>query len=833
MMHKTFIFWLIGFSVLALILTNVPLFNVLGYEFSAVLAFVISFVGSFIAITTLKQMKRSPGALSGSAREVVLRCFWRALGINVGLLLAALIIILFNAFRVKNCDISEGLLFFGLLPGVSCIYATAAGLFFGLCFERRWRAYTVYIGYILLTFIPLFINVVFHPPVFAYHDTFGYFAGPIYDEQVTITTPLLIARGCTLLVAFFFLAVSAVNCEMSRETALKPQFNRRNLLQFRAAGQLVVYLLALSTLVVNFNVGALGIRPTRGDIERELGGFHETEHFEIYYATVLEDDIALIAEECEFQYAELASYLGAPLQYKVRAYIYASAAQKKRLIGARYTSVEDPFGHGFHIHAQGFPHPVLKHELAHVFTVPWSPMKVSFKIGLHEGIAVAADWDEGKLTGHQWAKAMHRLEVAPSLSAILGVGFWGHAGARSYVLAGSFVRFLVDTYGIEKFKRVFPFGNFEKYYRVGSEGKDVGVLEREWMDFLKSVPLSDASLAYAKDRLKRQSIFERACAHEIAELRNIAWRAYSRKDFATATKTFERILSFDSIPGFWRRFQRSAVNPREQPFRWDTKNLRDIRGLMFSLYQMKEYERALSLATHLITSENTRFSKEAALLKGDIHWLKDEYEAARKAYVSVSSNVDLQATPLMNYGTLENRAIKRLVALSYPSSSIKVTSDIEVSLRELLRNVLVEFNNPAEKMTWVLVCQEAVPDSWLAYFLAGELLHTEKVWDMSNHYLRQALIRGGEDMGQLVIEARRLTGINAYRLAFQSGASNGAIHYKAAEEAFSEIAMDKTLPLGSVMQAQTWIRRCQWAQRSVEVKGSERAVRLLYKLEEQ
>ena len=169
-----------------------------------------------------------------------------------------------------------------------------------------------------------------------------------------------------------------------------------------------LYLLIVCLLGFQFYAGALGIRPTRGDIAQKLGGFRETEHFEIFYARALETEIENIVADCEFQYAQLAAYLtpeGAELSRKVRAYIYASPEQKKQLIGAGSTSVEDPFGHGFHIHAQGFPHPVLKHELAHVFTVPWSPLKVSLKIGLHEGIAVAADWDEGKLTAHQWAKS--------------------------------------------------------------------------------------------------------------------------------------------------------------------------------------------------------------------------------------------------------------------------------------------------------------------------------------------------------------------------------------------------------------------------------------------
>ena len=266
---------------------------------------------------------------------------------------------------------------------------------------------------------------------------------------------------------------------------------------------------------------------------------------------------------------------GDKLARKVRAYIYASPEQKKQLIGAGSTSVEDPFGHGFHIHAQGFPHPVLKHELAHVFTVPWSPLKVSLKIGLHEGIAVAADWDEGRLTAHQWAKAMRQMEIAPPLSAIMGIGFWGHAGSRSYLLAGSFVRFLMDTYGIEKFKAVFPVGNFEQHY-----AKDLHSLEQEWVNFLDSVPLQAEDIAYANYRLKRRSVFEQVCAHEMAVLRDTAWQAYFRKDFTTAVETFETMLS-------------------DEP-----DNLSTLRGIMYSAYRMQDYDKTLSLADRIANTED-------------------------------------------------------------------------------------------------------------------------------------------------------------------------------------------------------------------------------------
>ena len=769
--HKAFSYWLwfTAFGVLALILTNVPLFNILAFEFCAVFALGISFAGAHVTLTAVQQMKRQPEALSGSPGQIVPRCFWNALIFNLGLLVLPVGIILLNAFRIKNCNFSEGFIFFFLLPVISCVYATAAGTLFGFWIKRRWLAYLAYIGFLLLTCVPVVINLIFHPPVFAYHATFGYFPGPIYDFVIPITSTLLIARAETLLWALLFLGLTVSLCEISRDTDLMPQLRWRKLFS-SLTKRIWLYLLIVCLLGFQFYTGALGIRPTRNDIARKLGGFRETEHFEIFYARELETEIENIVEDCEFQYAQLSAYLtpeGAELSRKVRAYIYASPGQKKQLIGAGSTSVEDPFGHGFHIHAQGFPHPVLKHELAHVFTVPWSPLKVSLKIGLHEGIAVAADWSEGKLTAHQWAKAMREMEIAPPLSAIMGIGFWGHAGSRSYLLAGSFVRFLVDTYGIEKFKGVFPTGNFVKHY-----GKDLQSLETEWIDFLAGVPLRDADINYTAYRLKQRSAFEQVCTHEMAALRDTAWQAYYRKDFVTAVETFGTMLS-------------------DEP-----NNLSTLRGLMYSAYRMQDYEKALSLANRIVRTEDTRFSPEASLLIGDIYWLKNEHEKAMNAYVSIETE----------YEIFERRRMKRIAALSYPDrvqSQPNGAMQEERSLRELLRGVLVASKPVSEKMALLSVCIQTAPESWLPYFLTGELLEKEKAWQTSNAYLQQALERLiPQQHGKLILEVRRLIGINAYQQK----------DYEAAQTAFRSIAETPTLSLGEVLSAQNWIQRCQWAE---------------------
>lgn len=794
MIHRVFSYWLwfVTFGVLALVLANVPLFDILAFEFCAVMALCVSFAGAHLALTTLQQMKRDPESLAGPSRQIIFRCFWNALVFNASLLVLPLGIILLNAFRAKNCNFGEGFLFFAILPLISCLYATAAGVFFGFWIERRWLAYLAYLGYLLLSCIPVVINLIFHPPVFAYHPTFGYFPGPIYDFVIPITGTLLIARAETLLWTLLFLVITVSICEVSRGTGLMPQLRWRKFLR-PFTKRLPLYLLIVGLLGFQFYAGVLGVRPSRGDVARKLGGFRETTHFKVFYARELEAEIEQIVEDCEFQYAQLSAYLmpdGVTLPWKVRAYIYASPEQKKRLIGARHTSIEDPFGYGFHIHAQGFPHPVLKHELAHVFTVPWSPLKVSLKIGLHEGIAVAADWDEGRLTGHQWAKAMRQMEIAPSLSEIMGFGFWGHAGARSYLLAGSFVRFLVDTYGVEKFKSVFPTGNFAKHY-----GKNLYSLEAEWIRFLENIPLGDDDIAYTTYRLQQRSVFERVCAHEMAVLRDTAWRAYVRKDFITAEQTFETMLSAEP------------------------NNLSTLHGLMYSAYRRQDYDKALSLATRIASEEDTRFSPEAILLKGDIHWLRDDLEKALDVYLSLETE----------YETIELRRVKRIVALSYSDTmptdwnpQLTRIRQEGASLKDLLRAVLVESKDAAEKMEHLSICIQTAPDMWLTYLLAGELLREEKAWQSSNRYFQRAaallkksriedenspkipapLQLTSRQYQSLALDVQRTIGINAYHQK----------DYETAAKIFSTIAKNEVLPFGTTLKADEWRQRCQWAQ---------------------
>ena len=762
-------FWVIFFCTVSLLLCTIPLFNILGFEFCAVITLCISIAGPHVAMTQLQAMLKNPDNLQGSSSQFIFRCFYTTLKSNFLLLIIPLIIILLNSLRIKNCNYIDGFFYFFTLPFISCLTVSAAGIFFIVWIQKRWLAYVAYIGFLLLSCIPVVINLIFHPPVFAYHPIIGYFPGPIYDFLISISPSYYIARTIGVLWGVVFLYITINTCEVSRNTGFTPKVNWRKLFWFESdrlhigkiATCISLLILVLCTEVFS---GQLGIRPTRDDISKALGGYRETEHFKIIYARELEMEIDQFSEDCEFRYEQLSKYLKTEISRKVRVYLYSTPEQKKKLIGAGSTYVEDPFGYGFHVHTQGFPHPVIKHELAHVLTSDWSPWKVSLNVGIHEGVAVAADWSEEGLSVHQWGKAMYHLKVAPQLNSVMGLGFWRHAGSRSYLLAGSFIRYLIDTYGLEKMKSSFPLGNLSRIYE-----KDIASLEEEWRQFLSNqIKLTEYDIKYAERRLKRGGIFEQICAHEMAAQRSKAWSSYYNKDYHTAVDTFYNMLD----------------DERNNP--------RTMVGLMYSAFKKGDIPLTNSIANKIVNDENSHYKIEAAQLLGDIHWSKGEIQQALQMYNSV---VDEH----LHYRRQIN-IHKRIAALSN-----SITTMSQEKLRRVLTPKSYSSIGNGSKTAILLQIIESETDEWLPYLLVGELLHKEKSWELSTQYLMYGLklnqtIETISIPNQLKLYSQILIAKNIY----QSG------DFKNAENRFKEIIDENTQSLGTVINIEDWIERCRW-----------------------
>ena len=731
--------WLTIMATTALIMSMIPLFNLLAFEFCAVLAFAVSIASAHITTNTGQEHFTT---IANSPPQTISNGFWLSLTINLTLLILPFLIIILNAFRVPNCNFAEGFLLFLLLPVISCIYGTSAGICFRLLLKRH--AFLAYLSYNFITLLFFLHNIAFDPPVFGFHSTFGYFPGPIYDKQIPITSTLLIARGTTLL-------ISAIFFQLSLLIQQQPTIHRLSSL----VNLIPLTILALGFSSIWFYKSELGLRPTRSFIEKKLGGFHQTENFLLFFekGSIVENKIEKIAADHEFRYAQLIKYFRIKPDKKVRSYIYTSPKQKKRLMGAKHTSLQDVTGYGLHINFEDFPHPILKHELAHVLTSEWHPfLPISLKLGLHEGIAVAAEWDSGNLDPHQWTQAMRDLNIAPSIQGIMGFGFWMQSGPLSYTVAGSFVRFLVDTYGIEKFKHVFPTGNFEKIYN-----KNLATLDQEWQAFLDEIPLTDRDLRVAEYRFKRPSIFQEHCAHEVANLSMKAWAAYSRSNWRTAIVFFNQIHKIDS------------------------DNPKNLRGLMLSNYQLGLQNEAVEIAQHIIKhpKSNIHLVAEARNIIGNTHWQNEELSKATSTFQNVFA---LHASD-----SIDRNIQAKLAALAIESKP----------LRNKLKLVLISRLSNKFRMVLLNEVMQQQPDFGLIHYLIGRQLYLDQQFSKSNQYLLQAKSLNLPD--NLTIENLRLIGINGYHTG----------KYKLAIDHFNEILKINKLPRGKINQVKEWIARCQ------------------------
>ena len=516
-------------ALAALALDFVPLFDLLGFDFSFALGLVAAFAAADVghgAVTAARRAHRPVSLLS---------LVFSAAVAGLALLAAPLLLSLANALRVRNCNLPVGLAFYVLLPVASALVAAPAGVLVGLLVRGprlgRVVALTVPAVSIAWALLRLYVD----PPVAALDPFGGYFPGPIYDEGLRPSARLVWFRLANL--TWIATAVALTGCLSHGgqpagagppALAWRRFSSRLTLARWLAA---TVVLLVGSALWFGFRA-ELGFHQTKHDLVRVLSRRTQSEHFVMWSDPVGDTpaEIALVHSDLEFRYHQLRAILGSEPRAPITVYRFSSAQAKKDLVGAGGTLYAKPWMREIYVQAEHFPASRLRHELAHVFAGAfgdslfgvslawrwWGPLPVPhLGTGLIEGVAEAADFGDpdGRATLHQQARAMIALGQAPSLARVMGAGFSAESGARAYVLAGSFCRFLLDRFGADKLRAAYrSAGDFEAVY-----GSPLAELEKSWRDFLDTQPLDARDEARAKERFRKPAIFRKGCARELAE----------------------------------------------------------------------------------------------------------------------------------------------------------------------------------------------------------------------------------------------------------------------------------------------------------------------------
>jgi tetratricopeptide (TPR) repeat protein len=580
---------LLIYIAISILLCNIPLFNYLGYESSFVIGVISSLLSGIWTISYLRKKFFYEDSTIDHFKEYLKKSYI----INLLLLIIPFVILSINAFFVRNCSFVNGIFFYLLLPVVSVIFSVALAAFIFSLFKRK------IISFYVLTLVLVILSSVcvyyFYPQSFIYNSIFGYFSPMIYDEEMSISVWLILYRVSGILEAILLLFAGLTIIKRSKKE--DGFFIRFSYLKNLLTDSKSVILLLIVIVIYWFFQNEARIILNDGFIQSKLGGKYETEHFNIYYSPETYNDEAIkrIAGFHEFYYEQISNQLKISLSKKMESYIYPSPDVKNDLIGAKNTDIAKPWLRQTHINSRDLE-AALKHELVHVmageFGLP--VIDAGIQSGTIEGTAMAVEWDFGNRTLHQFSAQMLKMNMNIDMDNLLSTtGFISQNPSYSYVLCGSFFRFLIDRYGVENFKRVYAWSNFEGVYQ-----KKLSDLNIEWKDFLRTIRTGETDSSIVIYFFKRPSIFQKVCARVIANINRSGWNELNNKNYDKAIQYFHESL--------------------------ELSNGNDARrGLIVSYFQSGDYDSVITMTNNIFrkTSHVDMFLP-LRLHRGDAFWQK-------------------------------------------------------------------------------------------------------------------------------------------------------------------------------------------------------------------
>lgn len=570
-------FWVavIVISFYAIVLLQFPLLNSVGYEFAVAISLILPwFIGPLI-IGHVRSLDRSKQSFAEG--------FTIGIEYGVWLLTVPLVLGVLNVFIVRNCSLWVGILFYLLIPGVTVFLSVAYAFFCAVAFRKAatWYflsgvvaiGYSLYLGYVT-------------PQIYSYNLIYGFFPGFSYDEVIAITPTLLIFRSITIVVAFVFMLLASF-------LWLSSGGGVRSIFRWRWFPLTLLFVTVVCGSWV-FRV-ELGFETSVSYLRHVLDGHLTTPHFQIWYArnSFAEDDLWRVAAEHEFTYYQVARTLQVRDTTPITSYIYPDEDTQYRMIGTRTTNIAKPWRREIHLSRISWEQ-TLRHELVHAMAGEFGMpvIRAHYNIGLVEGLATAIDRNFGNRTLHEYAEAIFIFGIVHHPEQLINpAGFAFRASTVSYLLMGSFCRYLIDRYGILRFKEIYSGEKPERVYNRSYEE-----LIAEWQNFLRRFTIPVALKDHIEYYFDRPSIFAKMCARTVARLNDAGYRALEAHKLSEAKEYFlEAVQTSDNSDAY--------------------------AGLIRTEYAMAKYDSVLALFDSSDSLRRTGL-QPLALLHGNALWAK-------------------------------------------------------------------------------------------------------------------------------------------------------------------------------------------------------------------
>jgi len=212
----------------------------------------------------------------------------------------------------------------------------------------------------------------------------------------------------------------------------------------------------------------------------------ESQHF-IYYTRPGQSIPDWAVELHETTYAAVTKLFPEAKATKIKYYKYRSPTDLQQVFGRLRKGYAYQTSEAGTVHSVYSCHP---HEVVHAITFAVGRPPALFE----EGLAVAYDWRFALEGGNVHALARGKLvqqKLLPLHSILTIREFQAYDSPTVYIEAGSFVKYLMDTYGPDKMRSLFTLPRYSDSREIeiafkALYGQSIFEIEGEWRAFLRA-----------------------------------------------------------------------------------------------------------------------------------------------------------------------------------------------------------------------------------------------------------------------------------------------------------------------------------------------------------
>lgn len=632
LLKKTFVFRkgiipycfiIVGFNLLLL---KFSLSSVFGYEFSVLNSILLTLLSGFHSLDFLKHKIEE--------YDYSLRLLFVNLSIFI---LIPLIISLANSYLNGFCSFVDGLFFYIVILTPSVLVGMGLSVV-SILISRKFSRTIFFIIFLIILFIPV-LEIYFNPQVYFYNPIVGFFPGNIYDEGLTVSASLILYRALNIF--YFGSIIISFLIYAAKYSAVKR-----------------VLFLSITAIVASgfiYFSPLIGLTTTEKSLSNELKFGISTEHFDIKYSSKLNaSEIKILAIRHELYYEELKNFFNYKPNKKIKSFIFSNTDQKKKLFGAGNADVAKPWLMQIYLTYDNYDG-TLKHEIAHCFTAEFGStiFKIAdnFNAALIEGAAVAGDPYYDDYPVDYMAALAYQNGYKINLGSLFeSFNFFFQPSSLSYIYAGSFSKYLIDNYGITKFKRLYSNIDFQSVY-----GKYLPDLISEYYAHLSIFEVSNKK-PMADFYFGRKPIFSKVCPRYISDRLAKAWNLFQQEKYSESLALFSDVIgkseNYSAIIGYASCL--FETNRKNEAIKFLKNKVNNFYGTS-NFYQMKftladfmsevnQTEKSNLIYKEIFDSSSNRTLDYLALTRSSL--IKNEF--GLPAYLTGSDTLKYEVLKKMN-----------------------------------------------------------------------------------------------------------------------------------------------------------------------------------------